>query len=223
MVRLLQLTFNDELKEVGRPVGLPGDLGYRALLHLVESDRRNLASYDDGMKDSILWDDMGTEVLEGRDDRIVTALLDVVDWLGVELGDNRDDWRWGLVHTLRLEPLLAGLGQGAMPSSSDKKFPRGFPRHGDLFAIDASSYVASSSLSAESFTYAAGPVMRWVVQLGPNGPKARVAISGDQGTGLGAVTLGEELEYWRNNLSHELPYGLDAVVASAKYRTVLSD
>lgn len=218
LVRLTQLALGDETLKLGLDRGLPGDLGFRALVHLLESDPTTLPSYDAEARDSILWDDLGTEELEGRDERMITAMLDAIDWLTAKMGDNRDDWRWGILHTVRLEPIVDGLEIGSIPPAGDKTFPRGYPRHGDLFGIDASSYNwAPASLQDLSFTYRNGPAMRMVVRLEAGGPRAFASIAGE--ASMDATT--EEVEYWRNNGSHEIWFTLDEVVAGAKYRTVM--
>jgi penicillin amidase len=223
LTRVMQLSLGDEAGRLGFEQGLPGELGIRALLHLFEGKPGELASWDAEVGDSILWDDLLTEPLEGRDDRVVTALLDAVEWLAGVLGNNRDDWRWGVLHTVRMGPLVPGVGGEAVPPEGDKIFAAGFPRPGDLFALDGCSYDwRKSSLAEVSFSYKAGASMRFAVELTAQGPRARVAHSGEVMAGVGGAVYGEEVGYWRSNLQHEVPFGIDAVLSSSRSRAAVS-
>ncbi len=220
LVRVLQLTLQDELARVGVQGSLPGDLGLRTLLHLVETEPTMLASYDPELRDSILWDDADTPEFETRDGRMVVALLDAFDWLDGLLGEEREDWRWGLLHTARLGGLVGGVGVGAIPRQDDALFPRGFPRHGDLHAIDETRFdLAASGLPSQSFTGTRGAAIRYVVELGPSGPRVRIAMAGHPAPGVTAAE--DEVEYWRNNQQHDVPWEQDEVLGAATRRTVI--
>jgi hypothetical protein len=221
--RMLQVTLGDETTRMGLDQGLPGDMGVRALVHLLESEPKALASYDEGVGDSILFDDMATDGLEGREERIITALLDAAEWLALTLSETRDDWRWGLVHTARLEPIVAGLGMEGVPAEKDEEFPRGFPRHGDLFSVDSSAYELNTSMQGLSFRYRSGPSLRLVVEMTGQGPSASVAIAGEQSVGVSNGVAGEEVDYWRTNLRHGVPFAMKDVVAAAKVRIAFSE
>ena len=224
LVRLMQVTVRDETQRMGYPRGLPPDLGFRVLLNLIETEPSMLASYDAEMRDSILWDDLDTPELESRDDRMVVALLDVLEWLDGAIGTQREDWRWGLLHTARLHSLVEGIGIGAIPDLADEKFPRGYPRHGDLHVVDETGYEFTPlELKDLSFEGSRGAALRFVVEMAPSGPRARLALAGVQAPGAAAQTaLENEVEYWRNNQQHEVPWGREGVVAAAIRRTVLA-
>jgi penicillin G amidase len=225
LVRMLQGTLGDEAARMGLEKGLPGDMGMRALVHLLESDPKTLASYDKEAGDSILFDDMTTEVVEGRDERMVAALLDAVDWMNATMGTARDDdWRWGLVHTLRMEPIVAGLGIEAFPADGDKAFPEGFPRQGDLFSLDSSSYDFRVSNGELSFRNHTGPSVRLVVEMGAQGPKAKMSIAGELSVGMSSGECGKEVKYCGEDVKywgsrrHGVPFTLDSVVGAGKWR-----
>ena len=64
--------------------------------------------------DNNWWDNVETEdVSESRDEIVVTAFSQAYDRTVEALGDNRDDWRWGALHTATFvsNPLgLSGIG-----------------------------------------------------------------------------------------------------------------
>ena len=122
--------------------------------------------------DSVLFDDMTTaSVVETRDERAVTSLLDAVDFLNTKLGTDRTQWRWGTLHTLRFASLVSLWDSLSIPPIGDSTFPDGFPRHGDGFNIDvAEPDSLPANLSDATFTYSEGPTQRFVIDLDPSGP-----------------------------------------------------
>ncbi|MGB8648280.1 MAG: penicillin acylase family protein [Anaerolineae bacterium] len=49
---------------------------------------------------NVLWDNPATPQKETRDDRLLQAYLEGVDWLGSQFGDWPPDWQWGRIHTV---------------------------------------------------------------------------------------------------------------------------
>lgn len=217
LVRLMQLVFYDETSEIGLGQGLPGDLQIRSLLHLLRSDPSFLQSYDAEMRDSVLWDNLNTPQLESRDEQMIVAMLDAIDWLASALGDKRSDWRWGLLHTTRLEPLAPGVGFARVPPLDDPFFGRGYPRHGDLFALDNAPYeMRPSTFDDLSFSFRHGSVFRMVIDLGASGPEARMSMAGEESVESLAPGGSSEVEYWRENTNHPVAFSIDAAIAWAR-------
>ncbi|MCU0690455.1 MAG: penicillin acylase family protein, partial [Polyangiaceae bacterium] len=223
-VRVLDLLFDDELARLGTGV-LADEALVRSLLHLLETEPASLASYSAPARDSVLWDDLNTPEIESRDERMLVAFLDAIDWMALRLGDARDDWRWGRLHTVRLQPLGGVLGKFAVPDASDTTFPNGFPRAGDLFAVDAAPYDATpSSFSELSYQYEEGAAQRLVVELGrDDGVAAWGALAGGQQAVSSGAHFRDEMEYWRHNQSHAWAVRRGDVIAAAQRREVASD
>ena len=179
LVHVLDGVFSDEVQmlQVGE---LPDSLLVRSLLHLLDRQPSSLASYDPEFRDSILWDDARTDLEESRDERLVTALLDALDWLDGHLGGDRDLWRWGLVHTVRFEPLHPSMVSLSIPSGSDVTFQDGFPRPGSLFTVDVAAFDATPANldDGPSFGFTDGAVYRFTVAFGAQGPEGVAALAG---------------------------------------------
>ncbi len=221
VVRFINRVFGDELARVGRPSGTDHDI--RGLLHILESDPANLATFDAVTGDSALWDDIDTVAVESRQERMIRALLDGLSWLDQNVEGSIEDWRWGHYHTLTFEP-PSGVPWGALanPSVDDQVFPDGYPRHGDMYVVDASHYGIHKSLESDlDFSYGSGPNQRFVIELDPAGVKVKNALPGGAVFDADDPHFGDQAEEWRRNQVHEVPFVLDDVVAAAESRIVL--
>ncbi|MDZ4063059.1 MAG: penicillin acylase family protein, partial [Coriobacteriia bacterium] len=225
LVRVIDGVFADEMDALG--LGLQGlaavseGLPLRSLLYLIERSPSFLGTFDEDLQDSLLWDDLRTERLECRDDRLVTAWLDAVDWLEYFLGDDRDRWRWGYSHTVRFSAADPSMDVLAIPSSSDAVFRRGFPRPGGLFTVDTGAFdLVQSSAQAPRFEFSEGAALRFAMHFAGSGPEATVALAGGQVADPLRANFRDGAEYWRHNTSHGLIYRLDEVVAQARTREV---
>jgi penicillin amidase len=221
LVRLLALTFGDELALVGLERGSPAEL--RALLYLLAVEPAALATYDPATQDSALWDDLGTlDFREARQERMIRALLDALGRLGTALGPELGSYRWGMLHTLRLEALVPGHPSVAIPSWSDPLFPGGFARHGDGHTIDLSPFPLEHAAGDElDLSSGAGPVQRLVVDLDPAGPRARFSLAGGASEDPESPHAADEAAGWQRGELHDVPFALDEVIAAAESRMVV--
>jgi penicillin amidase len=221
LVRVWQLAFADETGAVGAPAALVDQLAARALAHLLETEPWRLATFDLEARDSMLWDDLTTSGLETRNEILLGALLDAAEWIEGVLGKQREDWRWGAVHTVRFDPLLSGVGLRSVPPIDDPAFARGFPRGGDLFVVDAAPYDSMpQTFSALSFRYGVGAAARLVVRMAEDGPAATSVIAGGASLDPASAHYDDDLEYWRNGRAHPFAFALAEVIASARSRAV---
>lgn len=217
-VRLLARTFGDELERVGRRSGTGHSVP--AILHLLESDPQNLRTFDAATADSILWDDLATPELESRHERMIRALLDAVAWLGQNVGEPAA-WRWGAHHVVRFEPPVP-LFDLAIPRVVDDVFSDGFPRHGDMFNVDACNYDVTRAVDGDiDFTYGSGPTQRFVIQMDPNGLEVRNALPGGAVWDRDDPHYADEAELWRRNETHPVPFYLADVLDNAESRTLV--
>ncbi len=212
--RAIARTFEDELTLIGQS-SLGSTYTVRGFIRLLEEDPTTLATYDAATGQSILWDDIATTgTLESKDDRLVTAMLDAVDDLVKIFGADRTTWRWGELHRIRFDGLNP-LWFTDIPPTSDPVFPKGFPRHGDQWNVDASNFGITRSLKSDlNFEYGSGPVQRFVAEMTPDGPKIVNALPGGASMDKTSEHYRDEAEYWRKNETHEIPFDLTDVLAA---------
>ena len=218
LVRMIAATLNDELKLVG--IFSPDFDLPRWMVYLLEADRTKLATFDASTGDSALFDDLTTpDVVESRDERMITSLLDALDALATKLSADRDKWRWGTQHTLRFGSLVPLWGALSIPPAGDPVFPNGFPRHGDGYNIDVAGYnPRPATLATVDFSYTHGPTQRFVIDLDPAGPKARNALPGGEIWDNGSPHFRDQAEEWRKNQNHPIPFAHADVLAGAEER-----
>ncbi len=222
LARLVERVLGDELEHMGRP-GFGREPRAKALLTLTSSDPSKLVTYDAAFKDSVLWDDLGTDPMETRHERMVRALLDALGWLQTSVGPDIGAYRWGALHTTRFEALIPLFGQLSIPPAGDQVFPDGFPRHGDNFGLDVSGFSLSVRLqNAPNFTYSHGPVQRFVIDLDPAGPRAWNAMPGGAVWDSQSTHFRDQAELWRKNETRLVPFLLPDVVAAAESRLVVT-
>ena len=212
-------TFGDELAKLGATVP-PSRVDLRQSLTYMmgNADPSRLATFDPATGDSALYDDLTTAAVETRDERVIRALLDAIDVLRGNLGADETGWRWGKLHTITFASLVSLWGSLSIPPSGDAKFPRGFPRHGELWTVDVGDYgdwVPPAS-TGFSLAYTNGPAQRLVVDLDPaSGPTASNALPGGAVWDNRSKHFRDEAELWRRNGSHAVPTTHDAIVPGA--------
>jgi penicillin G amidase len=223
LVYTFRRTFRDEL---GRIPGSVGDyLDFlteaNALLHLVEADPKTLATYDPATQESALWDNMDTPAVESKHERMIRGLLDALAQLTRDFGADPTAYRWGAAHTVGLVPVFPFLSALSVPAPSDTTFPKGFPRHGDMFAVDVSYIELFGRLDEPpNFLADTGAVQRLVVEMDPAGPKAWNTLAGGTNEDPGHPHYRDEADLWRRNQTHPVPFSLDDVIAAAESHTV---
>jgi penicillin G amidase len=129
LVALHNRVLDDEWTAMGKPPWFR-DLRQRTILRMLEKPEK-LAT-DDGTGESVLWDNLETkDVVETRDQQLMLALLDGLDWIVKTYGTNPDKWRWGAAHAITFTSLLPGTERQLSIPEEDDGFPNlGFPRHG---------------------------------------------------------------------------------------------
>lgn len=229
MGHLMQLTFDDEY-DFARDGVFDGmrnrTNGAGTTMILMLTDPTSLVGYDSETSDAVYWDDMSTDVVESRGDRMLRAVAAALASLEDELDSNDlDTWRWGLLHTVRLDALVPVglLGPAAdvlsIPVPLDPMFRNGFPRQGDRDVVDASGFGMFSLFQRD---YGSGPQQRLVVEMTPEGPRAVTALPGGNSEDPDSPFHRNEMELWRRNQVRPVPFTEDEVVATAveRYRFV---
>jgi penicillin amidase len=218
MMRMPQAVLGDELTAMGQN---PPPYDQKIMLaYLLLADPHVLATFDATTGDSALFDDMTTAgVVESRDERSVTSLLDALDFLVQKLGNDRTKWRWGVLHTLRFQSLVPLWGALSIPPVGDPRFPNGFPRHGDGYNVDVGEPDSMPlNLADATFTYAEGPTQRFVIDLDPAGPTPRNVLPGGEVWDNASPHFADEAEMWRRNVNHPLWFAHDDVMSNAEDR-----
>lgn len=220
---LMRNTFDDEL-DVHRDGMLDGEIGRtnivsRAMIFMA-TDPTGMASYDDGIGDSVLWDDLNTAEVESRGDRVLRAVVAALEWLETRFDTaDMDMWRWGRLHTLRLDALvpvsLFGDDPLSIPVPDDAMFPEGFPRHGDRGVVDASNF---GMFNFDALDYGSGPQQRLVVEMTPEGPVAVNALPGGNSEDPDSMFHRNEMEVWRANEVTPVPFTEREVITAAVRR-----
>ena len=187
----------------------------------------DMVSYDatyprgDGvMGDTVLWDDLSTDAVETRFERIVAGFLAAIDDLETLFGADMDGWRWGKIHTLRLGALVPessvnGRDELSIPTPDDATYPNGFPRHGDRDDIDAANF---SIFQTSNFRYGSGPQQRLVVEMTPTGPVAVNSLPGGNSEDPDSPHQHDQMEDWRHNRVAPMPFEEADVAAAAERR-----
>jgi penicillin amidase len=205
LTRIVRGAFFDETERLGeRPSGpMISKALERALLNPSAAFPAGLATYDAAIGDTILWDDVTTVgTIETRDEIILRAFVDVLDAMETRFASSdMDTWRWGKLHVLQLSSggsvPAVGRDRFTLPLVSSTTFPDGYPRHGDLWGVDASNYDVWTS--TDDYSYHSGPQQRLVVEMTDTGPKIWNALAGSQVLDTRSPHFGDEIELWRNN------------------------
>ncbi len=220
--RIVDLALRDEASALGTWSGYRNRTFANMLLH-----PETMATYDaslrGGMGDSVLWDDMDTAEIESRGQRILAGFIAGLDFLEGELGTDVEMWRWGRLHTLRLETLLpqipASTDALSIPLYTDPMFPDGFPRHGDLGVIDASNFGLGATTS---YSYGSGPVQRLVVEMTPERPMPRNTLPGGESQDPDSPHHADEMEHWRINEAPPMNWTESEVLEAHERRIVFN-
>lgn len=178
-----------------------------------------LATYDEQIGDSLLWDDPDTTEMESRNFAILAALVDALDFLenpeqvGIEAEggfgtSNMEEWLWGKLHTLTLKSVVDATFN--IPSPAE--FPDGYPRWGDNYNLDASNV----GFSDTNFTFKDGPAIRNVYTLDPAGQLAETVIPGGQDGSFLGDHYSDQFDLWSVNETHPLVGDVDSLVPVAE-------
>ena len=158
----------------------------RAIFYLLENE-------SDSKTGATLFDDVTTtEVVETKEDIMLASLKQALDWLAS--GDAFDTtdmeaWRWGQLHGMQTQDLFGAFAGAAFITQGP------FPRGGASYTVD----VAGFGSSGTNFNYGAGPQMRYVAELDPDGIRAVNALPGGQSDDTDSPHYDDLLQMWLRN------------------------
>jgi len=206
--QLATLALKDELDVIQR--GLDSSQQLKILMRMCNTPEK-LATGRSSTGDSILWDDLGTPVIEGKRLIAAKAWAAGLDALVAKLGADTTVWTWGSVHTLALEPLVP-IAALRIPRANEEGLSAGFPRPGSNGTVD----VGAHGLSTTSFSYDAGPAIRSVYEADPAVMRGRTVLPGGQVFDASSPHYRDLMELWRNNQSFQLAFTEGDAVRSAE-------
>jgi len=217
MVALHNRVLDDEWSAMGRPPWMR-ELRTKALLRMLTKPEK-LAT-DDGTGESVLWDDLTTkDRVETRDQQLVLALLDGLDWILKTYGENPDKWRWGAAHAITFTSLLPGTENQLSIPPAESGFPKlGYPRHGDDQVLDRSDFGLGRTEGRYEFTYSSGPAQRFVALMKKDALEIRNAQPGGNVWRPGDTWFANEAELWRKNENAKVAFTPGEVVPEAAER-----
>lgn len=203
-----------------------------------------LASFDPATLESAFFDDITTgSVVESSREILLASLVDALAGLeatSTTAGQggfgttDQSQWLWGLRHQVKFPSLITAyagdvsgidliaravristtqLPLAAGIASGDPRFGlTWFPRPGDWFAVDA----ANPPPSGPDYAYANGPVMRMVIELGPNGfVRGQNILPGGQSGVASHPHFSDQAALWLANQTHPMRWTVDDVVTHA--------
>lgn len=198
--------------------GGPTSQSARLLVWMMTNETR-LFSYDAGLSDSVLWDDLRTVEVETQAQIVVRGALDGLDYLETALGDDPEQWRWGRLHRVRFQtilPLLPGATDYlSIPAADDATYPDGFPRHGDWGNVDPGNY---GLWRPTSWGFGSGASQRLIVEMTPTGPIAWNALPGGQSIDPDSPHKQDEALLWIDNQQPPLAFDEADVLAHEERR-----
>ncbi len=207
----------------------------------------DMAGWDEVAQDHVYWDDTTTpDVTETAREILCGALREALAVLRSEVdgGFGTDDmsrWLWGLRHTATfMHPIDEILGRDEaaaplttaysikpsnMPVADDLGDPAedprasltGYPRPGDMYNVDA-AHPGFGRPDQADFT--GGPVQRFIVKMGADGPEAWNILPGGQSSQLGDPHWSDQSRLWLGNEYAKLPWTTAEVAEQGERRVV---
>lgn len=197
MVKLAEQTLGDELAQAG--VELPGNLKFKTLLMLLDTPEQKAS-------DESYWDNLNTQdKVETQAEILFESLRAALATLASKEAFSNPDpqtWRWGQLHKMQiLDPTAMFTGQPLRTQGP-------FARQGGNFTVD----VASQSGLTTDFSFRAGPQMRFVAELRPEGPVALNALPGGQSDDPDSPHYDDLLKRWLGNETFPYYFKLQDVI-----------
>ncbi|MEO1272478.1 MAG: penicillin acylase family protein, partial [Myxococcota bacterium] len=201
---VLRRTFGDE-RRAAPALSVTSQQQVKALLWLLEHPGE-VATRNAETGESWLWDDMETEEMEYRDTILFMAFMDADAELATLFGSNApEDWLWGELHTRVFDsiiPDLSGEGSPLTWPQPDEGYPNGYPRGGDNYNVDR----CDGGVTDTRYQCGGGAILRFVVELDPEGIRARNAMPGGQVWDPASPFFRDDLDLWLDYARHPIPF-----------------
>ena len=198
--RLLENTFNDQLPEDIEAGG-----------HQVWSLFEILDEPENAW-----WDDTRTTAAEeGRDDILLRSFREARERAVALLGEDRDLWRWGSLHTATFVTNPLGLSGIDLIENMVNRGP--VETGGGFEIVNATGWSGQD----DDYEVRSLPSMRMIVDLSDFDSSLSIHTTGQSGHPF-SDHYGDMIELWRNIDYHPVPFTRDAVEAASETRLVLN-
>ncbi|MEO1287114.1 MAG: penicillin acylase family protein [Chloroflexota bacterium] len=167
------------------------------------------------MPDNTWWDNISTDEIEGRDAIVQMAFASAYADVQEVLGDNRDEWRWGALHTATFvsNPLgLSGIGL-----IEDTVNITSVETSGGTAIVNATSW---SHTSNTGVTVSALPSMRMILDFSDYSNNVSIHTTGQSGHPM-SEHFGDMVDQWRNIQYNPMLWFSDDVEARAASTMIL--
>ena len=199
--RLMDNLYNDQLGEEIQADGDDRDM-WATFLLMKEPD-------------NAWWDDITTDVVETRDDILVRSFSEGYANTVASLGENRNNWRWGDVHTATFVSNPLGLSGIGPIESMVNRGP--FAVGGSQATVRAAAWTAASgSFAVSSWTSS----MRMIVDLGDLTRSVTIHTTGQSGHPY-SRHYDDMIDLWRNMEYYPMLWTPEQVEAAAVSRLIL--
>ncbi len=192
---LMDNLYEDQLGDVGSAGG--GSENMWATLQLADDPENEW------------WDDANTDdVVETRDDILLLSFREGYDALVDELGDNRDDWSWGELHTTTFVSNPLGVSGIGLIENMVNRGPAA--TSGGSAIVNAASWSASSG----DFEVGSGVSMRMLIDLSDLSNSLTMHTTGQSGHPF-SDHYGDMIDSWRNIEYHPMLWTREQVEDAA--------
>lgn len=159
------------------------------------------------------WDDPRTPAVETRDTILALALEDALATLSERLGPERENWRWGDLHTATF--VSTPLGQSGIAAIEGLVNAGPVPASGSTHTVNATGWSASTPFEVQSL-----PSFRMIVDLRDFEASLGVHTTGQSGHPL-SPHYADMIDAWRAINYYPLHFGEEAVQSAMASRLVL--
>jgi penicillin amidase len=154
------------------------------------------------------WDDVRTAPIEQRDQTVAAALEAAYAEIAEEQGADREQWRWGDLHTLTFTHQTLG-------SSDIRALEMIFNRGPEPTAGGSAIPLATGWIPADGYEVTWVPSMRQVVDLDDYDSSTWVNLTGNSGHAY-HPNSGDQIRAWLDGEQYAWPYTRAAVEAAAQ-------
>ena len=209
--RLMDNLFNDEL--------FSEELDDGIYAHGIDSDMWSVFLLMQE-PDNPWWDDVTTEdAVETRDDILLRSFREAHADTVAALGDNRDKWAWGDLHTATFVSNPLGASGTGIIEGMVNRGP--YAVGGSTATVNNTVWVVAPEEEEEDFTVTALPSMRMIVDLGDLTRSVTMHTTGQSGHPA-SPHYEDMVDSWRTIEYHPMLWTREQVEAAAVDRLVLS-
>ena len=193
--RLMDNLYNDQFGDLDKAGGSQNE--WRATYLLMQEP------------DNAWWDDFATDgVTESRDEIMLLSFGEGYAATVEALGENRDEWQWGTLHTITF--VSSPIGQSGIGPVENMVNRGPVAVGGTGSAINAMSWSAAS----DGFTTSHGPSMRAIYDLSDWDNSLTIHPTGQSGHPI-SFQYESMIEPWRNIEYHPMLWSRENVEAAA--------